>query len=250
MRNIEKALQEHKQVVLDAGFAEDQILGIFLYGSQNYGLATENSDVDTKAILIPTLEDLCSKKAGFVKEYKLDNNEKVVVMDLIHYFDNLKKQNINYVETLFTDYKWVNPNHEWIWGTLQTMRESIAYYDVNKAVLSMGHQALHTLRQDSADPKKYAMARYISHFLKVYAVEKEDRVPYKEALRPLYAVEEFLAIKIGNQTYTGLDVACLKRHLERVINRKPLEEEVAQKEYVDKYLMKLLVAAIRNLDNL
>ena len=70
-RDIEQALQEHKQVILDAGFNENQILGVFLYGSQNYGLATKNSDVDTKVILIPTLEDLCSKKAGFVKEYKL-----------------------------------------------------------------------------------------------------------------------------------------------------------------------------------
>ena len=76
MRDIQEALQQHKQVVLDAGYAEDQIIGVFLYGSQNYGLATENSDVDTKVIIIPTLEDLCLKKAGFVKEYKY-NDEKV-----------------------------------------------------------------------------------------------------------------------------------------------------------------------------
>ena len=132
MRNIKQALQEHKQVVIDAGFSEKQILGVLLYGSQNYGLATESSDVDTKVILIPTIDDLCSKKAGFVKEYQTNNNEKVVIMDLIHYFDNLKKQNINYVETLFTEYRWINPDHVWLWGALQSMREVIAYYDVNK----------------------------------------------------------------------------------------------------------------------
>lgn len=55
MRNIEEALQEHKQAVLAAGYTEKQILGIFVYGSQNYGTATENSDVDTKAVIIPTM---------------------------------------------------------------------------------------------------------------------------------------------------------------------------------------------------
>ena len=58
MRNIEEALQEHKQAVLAAGYAEEQILGIFVYGSQNYGTATENSDVDTKAVIIPTMRQL------------------------------------------------------------------------------------------------------------------------------------------------------------------------------------------------
>ena len=71
MRDIKKAIQEHKQVVLNAGYPEKQIFGIFLYGSQNYGLDTENSDVDTKAIIIPTIEDLCQKKVDFVKNMKL-----------------------------------------------------------------------------------------------------------------------------------------------------------------------------------
>ena len=62
MRNIEEALQEHKQAVLDAGFPEESILGVFLYGSQNYDLAHENSDVDTKAIYIPTIEECIFEK--------------------------------------------------------------------------------------------------------------------------------------------------------------------------------------------
>ena len=78
MRDVKKAIQEHKQVVLDAGYPEKQIFGVFLYGSQNYGLDTENSDVDTKAIIIPTIEDLCQKKVDFCKEYEV-NGEKTVV---------------------------------------------------------------------------------------------------------------------------------------------------------------------------
>ena len=39
-----------------------EIFGIFLYGSQNYGLATANSDIDTKMIVIPSFDDLIFKK--------------------------------------------------------------------------------------------------------------------------------------------------------------------------------------------
>lgn len=33
------------------------VLGVFLQGSQNYGLDYEGSDIDTKAIIIPSFDD-------------------------------------------------------------------------------------------------------------------------------------------------------------------------------------------------
>ena len=247
MRIIEEALQQHKQVALDAGYAEDQIVGVFLYGSQNYGLATENSDVDTKVIIIPTLEDLCAKKAGFVKEYKY-NDEKVIVMDLIHLVENFKKQNINYVEILFTDYSWINPKNEWIWKSLISMKGHIASYDENKAVQSMGHQALHTLKQDSGNPKKYAMARYLTYFLSNYiAVPRQG---YEAALKqPPHVIEELLALKTGKQDYTGHDVLALRKELEKII-AITFFDDVEYKAKIDKELTKIIIAAVRHLDNL
>ena len=56
MTTMEK-LELHKKEVLKY-YPEDQLLGVFLYGSQNYGINTETSDVDTKAILIPTFKEL------------------------------------------------------------------------------------------------------------------------------------------------------------------------------------------------
>ena len=52
MRNIQDALNEHKQAVIEYGIPEAQILGIFLYGSQNYGIDTEESDVPLSSLLI------------------------------------------------------------------------------------------------------------------------------------------------------------------------------------------------------
>lgn len=39
-------------------FPEDRIVGIFLQGSQNYGLDLPTSDVDTKLIVVPTFQEL------------------------------------------------------------------------------------------------------------------------------------------------------------------------------------------------
>ena len=50
--NARNRVKEHYMYLL-ANYPERSILGVFLYGSQNYNLATENSDVDTKAIYIP-----------------------------------------------------------------------------------------------------------------------------------------------------------------------------------------------------
>lgn len=57
MRNIMQAIEEHKAKVLEQ-YPIYQVLGIFVYGSQNYSLATKDSDIDTKAIIIPTIENL------------------------------------------------------------------------------------------------------------------------------------------------------------------------------------------------
>ena len=39
-------------------YGVDNVLGVFLYGSQNYGCDLETSDVDTKCILLPNLYHL------------------------------------------------------------------------------------------------------------------------------------------------------------------------------------------------
>ena len=73
MRDIQQALEEHKAAVLKQ-YPEDKILGVFAYGSMNYGTYIEGiSDVDTKAILIPSFGDLILREP-VSKEIHLANN--------------------------------------------------------------------------------------------------------------------------------------------------------------------------------
>ena len=193
MRNIEKAIEEHKQKVLKY-YPEYQILGIFHYGSFNYGLATQNSDVDTKAIIISTIEDLALHPIK-TKTLILDNDEHCEVMDIMHLVANFRKQNINFVEVLFTDYCWVNPLYEEIWNKyLIAYREDIAVYNPQYTLKSICGQAIHTLKQDKLNGKKVGNGIRLQYFLMEYS--DENTISYLDCIQPTEGIKnEILAIK-------------------------------------------------------
>ena len=113
MRPWEQALEEHLWAVERAGYKRENILGIFAYGSQNYGVATENSDWDTKAIIVPDWQNLVLRPPVSM-EIHLANEEHCEVKDIREIVNMFKKQNINFVEILFTEYKWINPLYQYL----------------------------------------------------------------------------------------------------------------------------------------
>ena len=64
-------------------------IGTFLFGSQNYEIDTDESDIDTRAIVIPNFMDVVksmSYEGQFVEEkIKLDNSEQKTNMDIIYF---------------------------------------------------------------------------------------------------------------------------------------------------------------------
>ena len=114
----------------------------------------------------------------------------------------------------------------------------------------MGHQALHTLKQNSSNPKKYAMARYLAYFLRTYMEIQNYSNGYIAALKqPPHVIEELLALKTGKKDYTGHDVLALRKELENIIARE-FFDDVEYKVKIDKELMKIIISAVRHLDNL
>lgn len=173
-------------------YGEEAVLGVFLYGSWNYNTNTENSDVDTKCILVPNLFHLAIKPYE-VKHLHIDE-EVCECMSIMHMVANWKKQNINFVEILFTDYCIINPLYQEVWSTWLTVanKESIARYDIKAAVLSMSHQAIHTMKQDPTDLKKIMNGARIANSLTKLVTE--PYVSYKEVIR---ANETVAKIRIG-----------------------------------------------------
>lgn len=78
MDDIMNRVQDHFEESLTM-FDKSRIVGIFLQGSQNYGLQIPTSDVDTKLIVTPTFDEVVlNKKPTHVRA----NNEHIDLKDI------------------------------------------------------------------------------------------------------------------------------------------------------------------------
>lgn len=118
-------------------FPADRIVGVFLQGSQNYGLDYEGSDIDTKCIVLPTLEDLIFNRKPVSTTHVLPNEEHLDLKDIRLFLTTVRKQNLNFMEILFTKYKIVNPTYAPYWNQLIENNEKIAHYNPVGAVKTM-----------------------------------------------------------------------------------------------------------------
>ena len=118
-------VSEHLEAVLETGH---DWVGIFLQGSQNYGLDYEGSDIDTKAILLPSFEDFVLNAKPISTTHVMENNEHCDFKDIRLMFETIKKQNVNFVEILFTPWMILNPKYEDLFRPVLENREGIARY--------------------------------------------------------------------------------------------------------------------------
>ena len=138
---IMNRVQEH----LDESFKhfqKDQVIGVFLQGSQNYGLDYEGSDVDTKLIVVPSFKDICLNRKPVSTTHVRANDEHTDWKDIRLYMETFRKQNLNFLEILFTPFYIVNPIYQEQWNRLLKHREEIARMNPYRAVKSMKGIAL------------------------------------------------------------------------------------------------------------
>lgn len=110
-----------------------RLIFVGLYGSQNYNLETENSDYDFKAIVVPSLDDIIFSRKP-VSTIIFLSNGLCDVKSITLMMNCWKKQNVNFVELLFTKYKWVNPEYKEILQPLFDHNEEIVHYDEQRAI--------------------------------------------------------------------------------------------------------------------
>ena len=145
---IMKKLKEHYKCMLEL-YPAERIVGIFLQGSQNYNMDDENSDVDTKCLIVPSLDEIVlatqpvstthcivDGKLVYTEEEKM-GAEHCDAKDIRLYWKTLLKANINFVEILFTEFSIVNPMYEDLWKKVFSMRENIARVNPLSAIKAM-----------------------------------------------------------------------------------------------------------------
>lgn len=209
---IMKALGEH---LAESGqyFESYHIVGLFLQGSQNYGLEVPGSDIDSKLIVTPTFEEIAFNKKAVSTTHVRENNEHIDFKDIRLYIQTFRKQNLNFLEILFTPFFILNPLYEDEWEKLVIHREAIARYNLPQAIKSMrgiAHQKYYAMEHDyeskaailaqyGYDPKQLHHLLRVEDYLERYIMGKS----YEDCLRPTdpkYLIE----VKLGKY---GLDDA-------------------------------------------
>ena len=190
---IMSRLREHYEEALEY-FDESRIVGIFLQGSQNYGLDYEGSDIDTKLIVLPSFEDIAFNKKPVSTTHVRANEEHIDFKDLRLYMQTFRKQNLNFLEILFTEFKILNPQYEEMWNVLVKNRERIARYNEFQAIKSMKGIALekyHAMKHPY--PSKMAIieehgydGKQVHHLIRVedYIERYIAGESYESCLRP------------------------------------------------------------------
>lgn len=197
-------VREHYNDALEH-FPEDRIVGIFYQGSGNYGLDTPTSDTDTKLIITPTFRDVAMNKQPVSTTHVRANDEHIDFKDVRLYIQTFRKQNLNFLEILFTPYAIINPLYQTEWDRLVKEREVITHYDPVRAIKSMQGVAYTKYKQlENESP---------SH---IDAIEKFGYSP--KELHHLFRVEEYISRYIDGESYADCLLSKQADYLKRVKN--------------------------------
>lgn len=157
--DIYKELVSRKKILEDKGF---KVLYIGLYGSQNYNVDDDLSDIDVKAIVLPTLDDIIARRV-ISTTYECENGA-IDCKDLLTFYDVIKKGNFSYVEAIDTEYfigdKYIKellsvfrPNFKSILGAMHEKRKALSHEYPSKTF---------EFEKWGCDPKQY------HHIIRLY----------------------------------------------------------------------------------
>lgn len=169
-------------------FYSDKVVGVFLQGSQNYGLDYENSDVDTKAVLLPNFKDIVLNKQPISTTHIREDNSHTDWKDMRLMLNCFRKQNLNFLEILFTPYFILSNFYKNEWNELIQHREKIAHYNPYQAVKSMKGIAME---------KYHAMEHEYPSKLEILAKYGYDGKQVHHLLR----VEDYIERYINGEDY-------------------------------------------------
>lgn len=151
-KEIFKTISNYKRMLEDKGY---KVIYIGLYGSQNYNVDDELSDIDAKAIILPSLHDIIFRKVTS-KTIECENGS-IDVKDLITFYDVIKKGNFSYIECIDTDYSIGDKYIKELFKQFRPNLKSIlgAMYEKRKALTHEYPSKKEEFKKWGFDPKQY-----------------------------------------------------------------------------------------------
>lgn len=253
-------VREHLEEAFEH-FPEDRVVGIFLQGSQNYGLEIPGSDVDTKLIVTPTFKDIAMNHKPISTTHVRANEEHTDWKDIRLYIQTFRKQNLNFLEILYTDFAIVNPIYEKQWNRLVESREAITHFNPYRSVQSMKGIALekyHAMEHEYPSKievlKKYGYdPKQLHHLVRVedYLGRYINGESYESCLDPGPMKQELIEIKMGK--YSLADARSIadkaKAHVEEMAEYAysiyPNEEDSEVNKLLDDVQYEIMRIAVK-----
>lgn len=242
---LKARLYEHWEDALKL-YPKERIVALVLQGSQNYGLDDADSDVDTKLLLVPTLNEIVFNKSPISTTHVRENDEHIDAKDVRLYWQCFRKGNPNFVEVLFTDYYIVNPMYEDLWEEMRSAREQVARVNplvACKAMMGMVQEKFHAMEHRypsraeivdrfGYDPKQLQHLIRMADFLEQYINNVES---YKNILTlswadHLWGHEDYrpwlMRVKRGKEYDLEQAREVAKSYLEQAVHSLTLAKEI------------------------
>lgn len=206
--NVFNQMMRHKKFAESKGY--DVILAS-VYGSQNYALETEESDVDSYLIVMPSLEDLAlnrkpvSKELMYVDENGVPNGEHVAIKDFRVFVEALMNADFHALEVVSSKYttaiRWtdldekVNPFEDMDCFTV--VLPKFYWRVVNCFESALKSRKLERLDWDKKGDRKTLVDIVLHYFVFLHAFER-DKYPYSTYSKNLR--DTLLEIKNGSMS--------------------------------------------------
>lgn len=240
--HIWSCLQQHYEEAKSLGY---EIFAIVVQGSQNYDLDIYTdqykSDIDTKAIILPSFEDFVRGSAPVSKTHVRINEEHIDIKDIRVMFEMFKKQNVNFVEILFSDYCIVNEKYKNYWEMLRSIAEQIVHCHPAQTVKTMAGMSMeklkalchpypsiaHKIEKYGYDPKQLHHIIRINMFLKEYIKGKSFKICLTEG----HDRQRLRDIKTGKIVFSKEDAVRMAEAVDAETNK--IKNEFIQKNGSD-----------------
>ena len=175
------------------------LFGVFLFGSQNYGLDDENSDIDIKAIYLskegkdaPSSFGNVFISTGIFERSETEGQINAMLPEV--FISNLLLNYHTWFELLYTDYYIINPKYSSVWNEILTLREKIAKQDKYSFMDAQLNCIVDQFPQAIAGNDLALINKRLSTFYRLkFLVEKYALdFPYEWCLTPTEEEKEFL----------------------------------------------------------
>lgn len=169
--DIFKELSNRKKILESKGY---NVIYIGLYGSQNYNLDDEDSDIDCKAIILPNLKDIINRK---ITSTTIEcENGNIDLKDLVTFYDVIKKGNFSYVESIDTEYSIGDKYIKNLFSQFRPNKKSMlgAMYEKRKALTHEYPSKHNEFEKWGFDPKQH------HHILRLYDLIESNLLNNRE----------------------------------------------------------------------